>query len=160
MPGPPPKREAERRRRNKDGVDVETVDIAALVAEDVEIPVADENWHSVASMWYNSLARSGQAIFYEPSDWAMAYIIAESISRDLEEQVVGVTETGGKVYAEIPMKGASLAAYLKAMSQLMVTEGERRKLKIELERAKAKAAIGAEGSNVTSIVKDRESLFK
>lgn len=130
--GPPPKRQAERRRRNKpDGIQVTTAPGAA----EVVVPEPDESWHPVARRWYESLADSGQSRFYEPSDWATAYLLAESISRDLKPQVVGIhPETGRPVRAAIPLKGASLAAYLRAMTALMVTEGDRRRARLELER--------------------------
>jgi hypothetical protein len=100
------------------------------------IPEADPNWHEAAERWYAALAKSGQAVFYEASDWAFAWITAESLSRDLKPQVVGIVEdTGEVVRAIIPMKGASLAAYLKAMTALLATEGDRRRAGIELERA-------------------------
>lgn len=159
MPGPPPKRDAERVRRHKPVIETETVDVAELAARPVEIPVPDADWHPIATSWYESLKSSGQAIFYEPSDWWTAYLIAESISRDLEEQVVGVTPMGEVLKSEIPMKGASLAAYLKAFSALMVTEGDRRKMRIELERAKIKAEVTDGESNVVSIVKSRAELL-
>jgi hypothetical protein len=95
-------------------------------------PEADPGWHPVALAWYASLAVSGQHTFYEPSDWATAYLIAESISRDLNPQVVGVTDSGKVVTDVIPMKGASLSAYLRAMTCLLVTEGDRRRHQVEL----------------------------
>jgi hypothetical protein len=65
-------------------------------------------------------------------------LIAESMSRDLLPQVVGVLQEGrdaGEVVKEtIPLKGASLSAYLRAFAVLMVTEGDRRRLQIELAR--------------------------
>lgn len=160
MSGPPPKRAAERRRRNKDAVEVESVDLAETTTKEVEVPVADESWHGVARMWYESLIGSGQALFYEPSDWATAYLIAESISRDLEEQVVGITESGEVVRAEIPMKGASLSAYLKAMTALMVTEGDRRRSRLEIERANAKIDAAAAAKKDPDVVLDRAERFK
>jgi hypothetical protein len=109
----------------------------AQVAEptpQVIVPVPIEKWHPIAKNWYVSLAESGQSAFYESSDWATAFLIAESISRDLSPQVVGVTP-GGKIMRDvIPMKGASLSAYLKAMGDLLVTEGSRRRASVELQR--------------------------
>ncbi len=131
--GPTPKRSAERRRRNK-----ESKPTKGTAAPKTRKPPADKDWHPIAKRWYDSLAKSGQSEFYEPSDWAMAQIIAESISRDLEPQVVAVPEkTGQPVFEKVPMKGASLSAYLKAMNALMVSEGDRRRAGIELERAGA-----------------------
>lgn len=128
--GPPPKRSDQRRRRNAPKTPVTKVD----GAHEVSIPKANPQWHPVAKAWFQSLALSGQAVFYEPSDWAVAVLVAESMSRDLNPQVVGITETGKVVRERIPLKGASLQAYLKAFTQLMATEGERRRMQIELQR--------------------------
>jgi hypothetical protein len=98
-------------------------------------PEPEEKWHPLAKRWYESLAASGQSVFYEPSDWATAVLIAESISRDLKPQFVGLNEESGEpIFESIPMKGASLAGYLKAMTALVVTEGDRRRAGIELQR--------------------------
>ena len=145
--GPVPKRSSQRRRTNKpeDGIEPTTAPGA------VEVPVTKANakWHPIAKRWFEALAPSGQSAFYEPSDWATAELIAESMSRDLKPQVVGMSETvktdpesgvsytvAEPVLAAIPLKGASLAAYLKAMSALLVTEGDRRRVRLELERPK------------------------
>jgi hypothetical protein len=145
--GPIPKREDQRRRRNKKTSTAKKTTQARRKtsaatspskrsAARVAIPKADPGWHAAAKRWYDSLAKSGQSSFYQPSDWAMAWLIAESISRDLKPQVVGVNEeTGEPVFAIIPLKGASLAAYLKAMTALLATEGDRRRVGLELERA-------------------------
>lgn len=162
MSGPVGKRDAERRRRNKPIVPTTTVNLAETTAQEVEIPEANPEWHEVATLWYESLAKSGQAIFYEPSDWATAYLIAESLSRDLDEQVVGITDDGQVVRDTIPMKGASLSAYLKAMTVLLVTEGDRRRAKMEIERANAKLPTEAElaEQGVASISQTRDARFR
>ncbi|MEX2408861.1 MAG: hypothetical protein WD489_07120 [Rhodovibrionaceae bacterium] len=79
------------------------------------------------------MKKSGQSRFYEESDWATAYLLAEAISRELKPQPIGNTEDGEVVYASLPPKGASLAAWLKAMSSLLVTEGDRRRARLELQ---------------------------
>lgn len=164
MPGPPPKRSDERRRRNVPTggpvtkLDVENLEgaddpdsLAYLIKQPIQIPeppVADEgdpsgtrDWDPVALQMWESFKRSGQALFWEPSDWAVAYLICESISRDMKPQVVGVSPANEFGPAEvvkerIPLKGASLSAYAKMFGQLMLTEGERRRLSIELERTR------------------------
>ncbi|OLT27793.1 hypothetical protein BJF83_17375 [Nocardiopsis sp. CNR-923] len=137
--GPVPKRSHQRRRRNKPDNDGggEVTTAPAASTEPPPAPSADESWHPIARQWYESLAESGQRHWYEASDWATAYLIAESISRDLSPQVVGVTDDGEVVRDTIPLKGASLAAYLKAMSALLVTEGDRRRARAELTRTTA-----------------------
>jgi hypothetical protein len=134
--GPVPKRTSERRRTNAPEIPAETVKVVGVV----DVPEPDGDWHPIASRWYTALAESAQVKYYEPSDWATAYLIAESISRDLQPQVVGITDRGKPVFETIPMKGASLAAYLRAMSVLIVTEGDRRRLRIEVQRQAVEAA--------------------
>jgi len=60
------------------------------------------------------------------------------MTRDLKPQFVGFRQTGRDEteaeFTEIPLKGASLAAYLKAMSNLLVTEGDRHRAQVELQR--------------------------
>lgn len=134
--GPVPKRSSQRRRRNKDS---EPEQVKTTPVE-VVAPPADEDWHPVARAWYEALARSGQSAFYEASDWATAVLVAENMSRELKPQVVGMKtdENGAQTepaFAIVPMKGASLAAYLKAMTALLVTEGDRRRAGVELQRA-------------------------
>jgi len=167
MPGPIPKKDAERRRRNKtpessgslSAIPAQVVNIDDLLAGEVEVPVADETWHPIALQMYESVQRSGQVIWMEPSDWAALYLICESISRDLNPQVVGITEDGDVVRDVIPLKGASLSAYLKAMASLMMLEGDRRRLRIELERQK-RIDAAAEGGVVVDIVQRRADAFK
>lgn len=110
---------------------------------------ADAAWHPVAVRWYDSLTSSGQRVFYEPSDWALAFLLAESISRELQPQPVH--DADGKLVDEVvrPPKGASLAAWLKGMSSLLVTEGDRRRMQIELQRTQP--AGEEEGGSVSSI---------
>jgi hypothetical protein len=113
--GPIPKRSAERRRRNK----VATDTTAPATALTVEVPNADPSWHPLAVGWYESLKISGQSQFYEPSDWAAAQVAAWYIT-------------------ELVRKPSSVAfsAAWSAMGALLTTEGERRRVRLEIERAK------------------------
>lgn len=123
-----------------------------------EIPAADEKWHPIARRWYDSLTRSAQSHFYEPSDWATAHLVAESISRDLKPQFVGISETTGEVIHEtIPMKGANLNAYLKAFTALLVTEGDRRRASLEIKRQDAHNQLLPNG--VASIEEQRRKML-
>lgn len=158
--GPAPKRDAERRRTNEKALPTTTVDIAALAKEEVTIPEANGDWHPVAINWYESLPRSGQAVFYEPSDWATAYVLAETLSRELSPQPVMSTDPQtGEVTIEwikMPIKGASLTAILKGMTALMVTEGDRRRLSIELERKRDLDEAAAVAAGASSISQQRQ----
>jgi hypothetical protein len=178
MPGPPPKRAEERRRRNKDGAEVLQINLDDVLAGEIEVPAPpmrthDEDgeelaapepeWHPIAESWYLSLTQSGQAIFYEPSDWTTAYMVADQISRALEPRPVVIGESGGEPvirYMVVPMPGATLNAILKAGSSLMSTEGDRRRLRIELDRKKQQDAKLSGDGVVVSIAQSREELFR
>lgn len=103
----------------------------------------DENvyvgWHPLVKDMWESFKRSGQAVFWEPSDWMLAVLFCENLSRDLKPQFVGtrvVDESGAQeaIYEAIPFKGASMNAYLKLAAQLGLTEGERRSMGMILKR--------------------------
>jgi hypothetical protein len=167
MPGPVPKKDAERRRRNKSpeaegslsAIPAQVINVDSLLVGDVSIPEPDENWHPIATQIYEAQMRSGQVLWMEPSDWSMLYLVCESISRDLNPQVVGITEDGDVVKDTIPLKGASLSSYLKAFEAMLMAEGGRRRLRIELERQKRLDAA-AEGGVVVDIVQHRADAFK
>lgn len=150
--GPVPKRASQRRRRNKDS-EPETVEAPVMP---VGAPPVKKSWHPVARQWYEALASSGQATFYEASDWATAYLIAEAIDRELKPQVVGTTDQGKVIKASLPPKGASLSAWLKAMSSLLVTEGDRRRVQLEVERRKASSS--EEAADVSDFARYRARL--
>jgi hypothetical protein len=123
----------------------------------VKIPPANRDWHPVAKGLYLSLRSSGQAVFYESSDWATAYLLAESISRELSPQPV-VGKEGEVSMVSFPPKGASLGAWSRLMTALMVTEGDRRRLRLELERS---SAGGEEGdADVSELAEYRRRLGK
>lgn len=118
--GPIPKRSEERRRANKDVVPVEQPKSGTRLPSPQ--PEADPTWHPIAIRWWDALGESGQAIFYEPSDWAQAYFIAEAMTSCC-------SVPRGRMSSEM-FKGV-----ITATSSLMTTEGERRRLRIELKRA-------------------------
>lgn len=134
--GPVPKRSAERRRRNKDAA-VETVKPITLR---VKPPAAKAHWHPIAKAWYKSLGESGQAQFYEPSDWWYAQYVAEALSRNLKQ--------GAKFSSML------FAAVLSAMNDLLTTEGARRRVRLEIERG----GEPDQPASVTAISEYRERL--
>ena len=50
------------------------------VKGEVQQPHAFREWHRVARSWYDSLPKSAQAQYYEPSDWQLAKVAAEMLS--------------------------------------------------------------------------------
>jgi hypothetical protein len=150
--GPPPKRSDQRRRRNSP---VRPVTKAPSGGDGYVPPKAETKWHAVARQWYESLAVSGQSRYYEPSDWAVAFLLAESMSRDLLPQVIGFTDRGEVIKESLPLKGASISGYLKGCTQLLVTEGERRRVQLELQRRRTDEK-GEEYGSVTWIDRYRD----
>ena len=82
------------------------------------IPEADPLWHPIAIQLYEALRTSGQAEFYQDSDWALAYSLAEDLS----------------VYKRATKRsGQMLQTIYSAFERLLVTEGDRRRVRLELE---------------------------
>src|SRR5690625_4734306 len=115
--GPVPKRSDQRRRRNKAEEGQEVRHSPAGPAP--SMPDADPDWHPAAARWYASLAESGQSVYYEASDWAQAFYVAEAMSRNLNS---------GKFSAQL------FQAVSGAMTELLTTEGARRRARLELQR--------------------------
>ncbi len=113
--GPVPKRADQRRRRNTEGGTITT----GPAAGNVTVPPASRDWHPAAKRWYRALRDSGQSQFYEPSDWAEAWVAAQVLSEML---------SADKLSAML------FAAWQGATARLLVTEGDRRRVRIELER--------------------------
>lgn len=118
MPGPVPKRSESRTRRNKPENEG---GIPLSKGERVEyrVPPVDSSWHPRAKQWYRSMARSGMRDYYELSDFEYARILCDALTE----------------YYKRPT-AMMLATILQGMTSLGVTEGERRRMRIELEDPK------------------------
>jgi hypothetical protein len=115
--GPVPKRDAERRRRNKPTTPTKTGAPGARFPQ----PRALTGWHPSMTRWYKSLAESGQAQFFEASDWEYARFVASSASTMMNQGT---------------MTAPAFTAILSAMNDLLTTEGARRRASVELTKAK------------------------
>jgi len=108
----------------------------AQASHDVTPPPADEQWHPIAKMVYEAHLKSGQNYYFEHSDVAGLYLGCDNLSRDLKPKFLGVNDvTGEEIVRTVPISGANLSAYLKLFSGLGMTEGDRRRMGIELQRA-------------------------
>jgi hypothetical protein len=125
----------------------------------------------VVEFW-DAFTRSGQSIFYEPTDWMAAYVLMETLDRWLKPQEVKVGQTGSAgseqgggdvtyIFEDkiVAMPAGVITAIYKALGDLMAMEGPRRKLRIELERKKAIDAA-LEGANVVPITQSRDEAFE
>lgn len=119
--GPVPKRSTQRRRTNAPEIPVESVPPAPVAdgGEPWKVPLARGEWHDIAKDWFHALKKSGQAGWFQPSDWMEAYVAAEVLSEMLN---------AGKISAML------YASWSSHTSRLLVTEGDRRRVRIELER--------------------------
>lgn len=133
--GPAPKRSDQRRRTNEPAA-------GPAVKVDAGAPfrprAANRKWHPIARQWYEALGKSGQSAFYVASDWALAYAIAESMSREYKPRPVtlGKGEFAETVLMDLPVSASALQSWLKGASMLLCTEGDRRRVAIELQRPK------------------------
>jgi len=134
--GPVPKRSESRQRRNTPKESITQAD----GAEEVTIPDADPDWHPIARQLWDSLAASGQSKFYEPSDWALAYSMMDDLSHYKH-----MTKRSGQM----------LASIMAALSSLLLTEGDRRRVQLELARPTQEQL---DSPGVTEMNKWRESL--
>lgn len=96
----------------------------AAGADVVKQPPASREWHPIAKRLWKAMGESGQSRFYEPSDWAVAY----SLMDDLSHYKAGAKRSG-----------QMLQTIMSSLSSLMLTEGDRRRLQIELSRPSAEA---------------------
>ncbi len=133
--GPIPKRSDMRRRANEPSTPI----TRAPAGQRTGTPEADPNWHSIAIEWFESLFESGQSFFYERSDIAQARYVAEVMSRNLNQ--------GQRV------SGQLFASVISAASELLTTEGARRRLGVELTKS-ASADIDSGLDDLLSAYRD------
>jgi len=141
--GPVGKRSEERMgHRSKNEKDSITKAPSGAPADLPDLPEPSPLWDPIATDWYLSLRESGQAAFYQPSDWAVARYAAELMSR-----VLDCSERGPN--------GQLVAALNSVMSSLLTTEGDRRRARMELERKKP---AGRSDADVT-VLDDYRAAF-
>jgi hypothetical protein len=117
--GPVPKRSDQRVRRNKLETPVEKVETIGVVA----VPeLGFDDPHFLTVDLYRSLSESAQARFYEPSD----YQIARSVLHFLDQQFKASRPSGQMVQS-----------LFSQLTDLLLTEGARRRVRLEVERAQA-----------------------
>ncbi|ATI18706.1 hypothetical protein SEA_DAUDAU_5 [Streptomyces phage Daudau] len=115
--GPVPNRESDLARpRSRKGSDEQETKRGMM--KPVVVPRADPDWHEAAKKLYDSLKKSGQSDFYQQSDWAYAWALMDDFSH----------------YKKSSKRSAQMAQTLySALGNLLVTEGDRRRVRIELQ---------------------------
>lgn len=131
--GPVPKRSDERIRRNKVDIDkittIGTVYIPELGIDDA---------HEITNSLYESLSRSAQSRYFEPSDWAFARFVLVFADKLLKSQ---------------RPSGPVLATVHSMLGDLLVSEGARRRFRIEIERGAESG--GADVVDIATLFKQR-----
>jgi len=85
----------------------------------------DPNWHPIAIRLYESIRTSGQGKLWQDSDWALFYAVCDDMSYIKNQGVRRSAELTKAVYT--------------ALGSLGLTEADRRRARIELAKAEAKA---------------------
>lgn len=123
-PGPMPKDPETRIRRNStgsDGLELDTYDVEG----EVLVPWAVFEHSFVQGLW-ESLEKSANSKFYEPSDWQYARL---------------TLSLWDKVLMENKVPSAMMIASLDSMlSKMLITEADRRRMKIKAQRQKEQKA--------------------
>lgn len=123
MPGPIPARDgALARPRSRNGRDRPAVTKGVL--RPTSAPAPDKEWHPIAATLYKALSTSGQCDWYQDSDWAFAYSLCDDLS----------------YYKQATRRsGQMLQTIYSAFERLLVTEGDRRRVRIELHEPEEKS---------------------
>lgn len=138
--GPVPKRQEDKHHRIKPAIEVKRG--KSGMSEDYKPPIKNKNWSNLAKKLWDELKKSGQTRFYEPSDWAVAYLLCETVTE----------------FQRSKMKnGQMLASIQSLMSDLLMTEGARRRVGIELDRKTVEEVERDE--NVLVMSKWREKML-
>lgn len=91
----------------------------------VEPPECPDDAHPIARYWFDALKESGQAVLFQPSDWAAALYVVVAMSRNLAQKQ--------RFSAQL------FSATWTSMEALLTTEAARRRLRIEVQRGMAES---------------------
>ena len=132
MPGPIPRQEATLARpRERKGSNQQATTKGER--RDVLWPPVPSEWGSLARGLYEGARDSGQADFYQQSDVAYLMFVLEETNRYMEPYGTRPHPETGEMVAVYPKRSGQLFQALhSSMQSLLLTEGERRRARIEL----------------------------
>jgi len=124
LTGPIPERSETRTRRNAPIIPIDKASIQGEVEiPDLGIPGA----HNLVVDLYNSMKISAQSDYYEPTDWQFARLTLSVLNDYLKDSG--------------PISAMKLSAVNQMLTSLLLTEGDRRRVRIEVERNKAGGVV-------------------
>lgn len=133
---PVPKRSEERIRRNKPDIPLEKVETEGVVS----VPhLGLDKPHKLVKSLYESLRLSGQVKYFEPTDWQLARVTLHILDEQLK---------AGRMNSQI------LATVFSNLSDLLVSEGARRRMRIEIERVES---ADVEITDLAQVLLERQS---
>ena len=115
----PMRSEELQRPRERAGNRRDPITYGVLREVDVDDFKPDPKWHPIAKMIWDSATTSGQFDYYQNSDMAVLYLICEDLSR---------YKNGNTRSAKM------LEIVMKTLGDLMFTEGDRRRVRLELQK--------------------------
>lgn len=138
MPGPAPNR-SDNLTRESNANRANRPDVKTGELREATVPNVPRDWHTTARRVFNSLKTSGQADYFQDSDWAYAYLLCEQIDRYEQS-----SKPSAMMFAEIQ----------KGLTNLMFTESDRRRARIELSAPEDQG----KSASVTAIEAAKASL--
>lgn len=143
--GPIGKRDEERVRRNIPENPTDTVRVIGAV----DIPdLGDVSYngetHPLITEMYESIKQSAAVKYFEPTDWQFARLTLFTLNQEL---------IASKHYGK-PVGAMKLTAINQMLSALLLTEGDRRRARLEIERAPSDAQTG-KVLDVTDMLRQR-----
>lgn len=118
--GPVPKRSSERHPNNNKDAAIEKVQAFGVVKKP-DLGLGD-NVHPIISDFWDSIGESAQSRYYEPSDWQYLRISLHFLNKLLKTN---------KPSAQM------LTVVNQMLTDLLVAEGSRRRVRMEIEREQA-----------------------
>ncbi|QBP30488.1 terminase small subunit [Mycobacterium phage Charm] len=142
--GPIGKRDEELVRRNvKEPVDKVVAHGAVQIPELGDISFNGET-HPLITDMYESIKASAAVKYYEPTDWQFARLALFTLNQELI-----FARDNGK-----PVGAMKLTAINQMLSALLLTEGDRRRVRLEIERNPGDSPTG-DVVDMTSMLKQR-----
>lgn len=124
--GLPRKREEDLARpRERRGGDVLPVTHGEMMPLDLEVLAPDPEWHPSALAIWDTCKDSGQIMFYQNSDLAMLWSLCDDLSYAKKARV---------------RSGQLLQTIYSALNNLLLTEGARRAVRLELQKPSEQTA--------------------